>query len=560
VERGAADDPIRHVVVLTLENHSFDQMLGCLKGVYPTLDGIDPDNLHSNSDGKGNTYIQSPTTERQMMLDPHHEVGHVAIQLRDGNQGFVEDFVKSYPDAPSDIIQYIMGYYPLDFLPALHALGKEFTVCDHWFSSLPGPTWPNRFFALTGTSNGRVNMPDDGTHSADLPGYFQQDQDTIFDRLTEKGINWKVYFHDIPQSWVLKHQRMPHNVARYFYVDGFFKDAAGAEQDFPEFCFIEPDFMGINENDDHPPHDVMKAEKLIADVYNALRANERLWLSTLFIIFYDEHGGFYDHVAPPAAVPPDGHNDEYSFDRFGVRVPAILISPWVERKVDNTQFDHTSVLKYLAIKWDLSSLPSERIERANSIGIAITRTEPRKDTIARISFDLHLLTPPDPEKEEEASNLMSAHHSALQKLGAFLPTALWEHSKADTWEQLPDMAARAARVFEWAKAATAHFLESLKWVSDRILATLYDDHGLMGSIAKPDKLGTKYVWEKDNVARFLLYQKPRAIPGLAKRIDDKNLPVEVQKHALRTLALITGRKFHHYGPDEARSWLNKRAE
>jgi len=138
-----------------------------------------------------------------------------------------------------------MGFYPLDFLPALHALARDFTICDHWFASLPGPTWPNRFFALTGTSKGRVNMPDDGTHKADLPGYFQQDQDTIFDRLTDKGINWKVYFHDIPQSWVLSHQRQPHNVARYFYIREFFIDARGAEEEFPQFCFIEPDFMGI---------------------------------------------------------------------------------------------------------------------------------------------------------------------------------------------------------------------------------------------------------------------------------------------------------------------------
>jgi phospholipase C len=93
-----------------------------------------------------------------------------------------------------------MGYYPLDFLPGLHALARNFTICDRWFASLPGPTWPNRFFALTGTSNGRVNMPDDGTHKADLPGFFQQTQDTIFDRLNERAIHWKVYFHDIPQT------------------------------------------------------------------------------------------------------------------------------------------------------------------------------------------------------------------------------------------------------------------------------------------------------------------------------------------------------------------------
>ena len=224
-----------------------------------------------------------------MLLDPHHEVPHVATQVSRGNSGFVADFAGAFPDSTEQARQYIMGYYPLDFLPALHPLARNFTICDRWHSSLPGPTWPNRFFALSGTSLGRVNMPDDGEHSLDLPGWVQQDQDTIFDRLTEKTIDWKAYFHDIPQSWVMKHQRAPHNAARSFYIREFFADARGSENDFPQFCFIEPSFMGIQENDDHPPHDVMKAEKLVADVYNALRANDALWRQTLLVVFYDEH-------------------------------------------------------------------------------------------------------------------------------------------------------------------------------------------------------------------------------------------------------------------------------
>lgn len=364
----SAHDHIEHVVVLALENHSFDQMLGCMKEVYPGLEGIDPQNPRSNADDKGKLFQQLPTVERQMLLDPHHEVEHVATQLQHGNSGFVLDFAKCYPDKGDEARGFIMGYYPRGFLPALHALAHEFTICDHWFASLPGPTWPNRFFALSGTSLGRVNMPDDGTHKADLPGYFQQDQDTIFDRLTEKGINWKVYFHDIPQSWVLAQQRKPHNAARYFYIREFFADARGSAKEFPSFCFIEPDFMGINENDDHPPHDIMKAEKLIADVFNSLRANEALWRSTLLVVFYDEHGGFYDHVTPPAAVPPDDHREEYAFDQLGVRVPALLVSPWVEKTFVDTPFDHTSLLRYVTEKWQLRPLPSRRVAAATSIG------------------------------------------------------------------------------------------------------------------------------------------------------------------------------------------------
>lgn len=141
-------DPIKHVVLLALENHSFDQMLDCFKEVYPDPEGVDPQHLRSNADDKGRVYYQAETTERQMFLDPHHEVEHVATQLSGHNGGFVRDYAQSFPGATSEARQYIMGYYPRGFLPALHALASEFTICDRWHSSLPGPTWPKeRHFA-----------------------------------------------------------------------------------------------------------------------------------------------------------------------------------------------------------------------------------------------------------------------------------------------------------------------------------------------------------------------------------------------------------------------------
>src|SRR6266481_3279980 len=189
-------DPIEHVVFLLMENHSFDQMLGGLQGTAPhlnNLEGIDPTHkvINSNRDNAGNVYQQKQTGVTQMIHDPKHEFDNVQEQLEDNNAGFVKAFIKEYPDSSQAEREAIMGYYPPGFLPALHALANDFTVCDHWFSSLPGPTLPNRFLALTGTAKGRVNMPDDGTNTADLNGYFQQDQDTIFDRLTEKSIYWK---------------------------------------------------------------------------------------------------------------------------------------------------------------------------------------------------------------------------------------------------------------------------------------------------------------------------------------------------------------------------------
>jgi len=536
-------DPIRHIVVLALENHSFDQMLGCFKEVYPALEGVDPTTLRENRDDQGNIYRQTATTERQMLIDPRHEVDHAAVQLADSNSGFVRDFARSYPQSSLEARQFIMGYYPMGFLPALHALARDFTICDHWFSSLPGPTWPNRFFALAGTSNGRVNMPGDDHHTVDLAGWFEQDQDTIFDRLTEKAVHWKVYFHDIPQSSVLCHQRLPHNAARYFYIDEFFDDARGSEEEFPQFCFIEPDFMGIDENDDHPPHDIMRAEKLMADVYNALRANPSLWQSTLLVVFYDEHGGFYDHVPPPMTVAPDQHHDEYAFNQLGVRIPALLISPWIDRRVEMTQFDHTSLLKYLIEKWGLRPL-GDRTAHANSIDVALIRTVPRADNdmITRIELTADQLTTPDPERDEQASQMDNPHHKALRTFTTYL--------RVETVESLP-------KLYSWA----ARLIVKIKTLLEWMLKGLYrEPRDLYVSIAEPDKLARRDGPAKDDFARFLMHQKTRAVGELAERIRDERLPEETRNHAVHTLALITKRPFQRESDRirHAKAWLKAR--
>ena len=527
------EDPIKHVVVLMLENHSFDQMLGCFKQIYPEMEGIDPTVApYSNEDDKKKVYSQKPTTERQMLLDPRHEVEHVAVQIKNKNSGFVQDFAQNFPDSTDEAKQFIMGYYPLDFLPALHALARDFTICDRWHSSLPGPTWPNRFFALSGTSNGKVNMPDDGTHQSDIPGYFQQTQDTIFDRLSEKGIHWKVYFHDIPQTTVFVNQRKPQNAARYFYIDEFYDDARGNEEDFPQFCLIEPSFMGQGENDDHPPHDVMRAERLIADVYNSIRANDALWKSTLLVVFYDEHGGFYDHVADlPAAIPPDmpkNTQPEYTFTQLGVRVPALLISPWVKKRVEKTLFDHTSLLNYLIHKWKLNPL-GKRTAAANNIEVAITENTPRNDTIPYIKLTAEQLQPPDPELEEQVLGKLNAHQTALSILA--------EHLKDEAVKDLPILYSWLTRLLENQSSS-----------------------GIQVSLAEPDKLAHPTdVKPRDNIVHFLMHSKKQAVLYLAQQLNNENITPAERNHALRTLSIISGRKYHREkdGVKNAKAWLSK---
>jgi phospholipase C len=445
----SAQNLIKHVVFLLMENHSFDQMLGCVQSEYPALDGVDVESQSPrfNLDLAGDKVFQLPTDQQQLELDPKHENRFVLDQIANGSSGFVTDFQKNVSEDSLQGRQNVMGYYLFGRLPALHQLASNFTVCDRWFSSLPGPTWPNRFFALSGTSSGRVLMPEGPLHSR-LSEVFVQDQITLFDRLNEAKKSWKIYYYDFPSSLLLNRQRLPHNLQCYSRIDDFFKEVLD-EPNFPSFVFIEPKYFNADQNDDHPPHNVFKAEKLIADVYNAIRSSPELWASTLLVVAYDEHGGFYDHVEPPAAVPPDDHRDEWTFDRLGVRVPAILVSPFVEKRVEKTIFDHTSLLKYLTELWNLGPLGA-RTAAANGIGVAITLKQARMDTIPFIRVPYTNLIPQRPDLEKEDS---SGHHAALHAFAAYLA----EEKDAVTAEAIK-MAARGAGVWSKSKATLGKWM------------------------------------------------------------------------------------------------------
>lgn len=301
-------DPIKHVVVLMLENHSFDKMLGAIRSEIPDLEGVDPANPGTNRDKDGRDYSQAVTAATSVQHDPIHELDNVLRQLENNNGNFVLDYSDAYPAMTPDERQQIMGYFAPSALPALHELARHFTICDRWYSSVPGPTWTNRFFVHSGTSLARVQMPEDWKDSlAHSSLYFRYDQNTIYDRLNEARKTWRIYHGDIPQSLVLTHQWTVENAGRYEFMDEFDTDANGLEENFPEFVFIEPSYYWPGQNDDHPPHTTLRAQELLAKVYNVLRQNEPLWNSTLLVVLYDEHGGFYDQVSPPAAVPPDGH-------------------------------------------------------------------------------------------------------------------------------------------------------------------------------------------------------------------------------------------------------------
>jgi phospholipase C len=367
-------DPIRHVIVLMLENRSFDHFLGAMPGV----DGVDAESPRSNklSPQSSMVFAQHDSPEDRFRFDPGHGHASVVRQVEGGGLGsmggFVYDYSLAHPKEEASWGQ-VMSYYAWGRLPCLHELAAKFCVCDRWFSSVPGPTWANRFFALSGTSQGWVEMP----HLPIDWNLHTYDQTTIFDRLNDKGVEWRVYHGDIPQSLLLRNQRRPENRARYRLMRHFRDDVSAAgNETFPAFTFIEPHYFWPGRTDQHPPNNVMAGDALVGNVYNALRANDEVWNSTLLVVTYDEHGGFYDHVRPPNAARPDElARESCSFDKAGVRVPAILVSKWVSNSVyrspDEKLLDHTSVLRYLQDKYELGGLGG-RAAAAGSIASAIS--------------------------------------------------------------------------------------------------------------------------------------------------------------------------------------------
>jgi len=332
-------DPFRHIIVLMLENRSFDHALGALQAVIP-VEGVPPAGPpRTNLDINGVPVAQLPDAIDVVRPDPKHECKDVLEQLREDNGRFVKNFQNAHPDAAPEPV---MTYHKLDSLRALHKLAREFAVFDKWFSSVPGPTWTNRLFAMSGTSRGRVLMPQSVFH----PHLHKYDQPSVFRRLEEAKRTHRIYRGDFPLALLLEDRRNLEAARNISTFADFLADADGSESAFPEFAFIEPRYL-VNANDDHPPHPMGAGERLVSEVYEKLRANTELWESTLLVVTFDEHGGFYDHCSPDDTVPPDNRHDEYTFDRLGVRVPTIFVSPWLKQQVIGAHCDHTSLLRSL---------------------------------------------------------------------------------------------------------------------------------------------------------------------------------------------------------------------
>ena len=404
-------DPIKHVVVLMLENQSFDRMVGLVPGV----DGVDPARLRSNPNTKAHTtVVQNPSSQARMDFDPPHDYHDVLAQFAGTGapcSGFVDAFLKNHPTGdPAEI----MAYYDTGTLPSLEKLAAEFVTCDRWFASVPGPTWTNRFFVHSGTSLGHIDMPS-LVHFD--PAIHLYNQTTVFEQISQAGKKWHIYFEDFAQTALMTRQWAYAENYRYMAT---FEEECRNETDFPDYVFLEPKYFWPGQNDQHPTSDIRRGDGLIARVYNALRQNDALWNSTLFVVLYDEHGGFFDHVDPrdpvyrAKAVAPDAHTtpEGFAFDLFGARVPAVLISPWLDRGVLHGIYDHTSLLKYLTAKWSLGPLGNRTAVANNFADEVAWRSSPRTDLPASLAM---ISVPEDPRPSG-----LSEHQVALVAYSRFL--------------------------------------------------------------------------------------------------------------------------------------------
>jgi len=409
--------PIEHVVVLMMENRSFDCLLGKLYPKSEQFDGLEgtESNPWHKQDGtveQVQVWNCGEVTEEAACL-PDPEPGElfedVNIQLfgpggarRDGRgappdmSGFVDDYARQpWPWTPEDP-SGIMHYFLPDQVPVISRLAREFGVSDRWHASTPSETWPNRYFAHCGTAGGYVN-----NSLSHFPYQWPRMMPTIFRRLGKHGRSWKIYFHDIPQTISLFDlwAKIPTHFCQF---EAEFERHCRIGR-LPNYSFIEPRyfptfFSDKMPNDQHPPHNLLYGEQLIATVYNAVR-NSPLWPRTLLLIVYDEHGGAFDHVAPPPAVSPGRpYPDGFRFDRYGIRVPAVIVSPYVAPgsiirpppgpdETEGFPFCHTSILATLHKLFDIGPPLTPRVAAAPDLLPALTLERPENDGPQLLTID-----------------------------------------------------------------------------------------------------------------------------------------------------------------------------
>jgi|EP00942_MAST-04A_sp_MAST-4A-sp1_P013176 phospholipase C len=382
-----------------LENRAFDHMCGFFPNVNG-LKGNETNPLNTSQPTKQKVTVQK-TSPYIGPIDPVHSTPATTSKIygqaclkqnppcnKPTMDGFIEYSLKngnSLHDAST-----LMNAFTPERLPILSTLAEEFAIFDKFHASVPGPTWPNRLFQLMGTSKGCTETNQRNPHTF---LYFGK---TIFDLVEEAGHDWRFYYKDAPLEMALIAKLTFHP----FKVKGwrkFKKDVA--EGTLPSFSWVNPQWFvnktsGEGSSDQHPDHDVRLGEALLKEVYETLRAGKN-WEKTALIITYDEHGGYYDHVSPPENIPaPDdikSYPDDFDFQRLGIRVPTLLISPWIqkgtvisephehEKPQSNSEFDLTSIISSVKNIFNAPNHLTKRDAWAATFDTRLNLTSPRTD-------------------------------------------------------------------------------------------------------------------------------------------------------------------------------------
>ncbi|XP_020585574.1 non-specific phospholipase C2-like [Phalaenopsis equestris] len=395
--KAAAGGPIKTVVIVVMENRSFDHMLGWMKRINPEINGVDGSewNPTSTSDPNGaRVYFK----DRAQFVDPDpgHSFDAILQQVFGSNDTSVSPppmngFVQQAASMSANMTEAVMNGFPPEMVAVYKELVSEFAVFDRWFASVPASTQPNRLYVHSATSHG-ASSNDAGKLALGFP------QRTMFDNIDDAGLSFGIYYQNIPAVLFYRNLRKLKYINKFHSYDLSFK-AHASSGNLPNYTVIEQRYMDSKNRpatDDHPSHDVYQGQMFIKDIYETLRASPQ-WNETLLIITYDEHGGFFDHVPTPVnGVPnPDGIISpspmNFKFDRLGVRVPTIMVSPWIEKgtvvhgpngsPTSTSEYEHSSIPATVKKIFDLSSpyLTNRDAWAGTFESIVQRRTEPRTD-------------------------------------------------------------------------------------------------------------------------------------------------------------------------------------
>lgn len=352
------NSPIKTLVVLVMENRSFDHIFGWLKSTRPEIDGLtgkEFNRLNASDPDSPKVYVSNDAVF--IDSDPGHSIQAITEQIFGSNRTTadpapMDGFAQQAKSMEDGMPRTVMSGFEPGRLPIYTELANQFAVFDRWFASVPASTQPNRFYVHSATSHGASsNVRKDLIH-----GFPQR---TIFDSLDENGLSFGIYYQNIPATLFYKSLRKLKHITKFHNYKLKFKLHARLGK-LPNYAVIEQRYFDVDSmpaNDDHPSHDVAEGQRFVKEVYETLRSSPQ-WKEMALLITYDEHGGFYDHVPTPVSgVPnPDGIIGPdpfyFRFDRLGVRVPTLLISPWIDKgtvirkpngPTPTSEFEHSSI-------------------------------------------------------------------------------------------------------------------------------------------------------------------------------------------------------------------------